>query len=92
MARGDDLEDRLIDFAVRVLKVCASLTDTPEARTVRGQLSRCGTAPPAHYAEARGAESTRDFIHKLGICLKELNQSRIWLIMVMRSDICQRSA
>ena len=87
MARGDDIEDRLINFAVRVIKICGNLPDTAEARHVRGQLSRSGTAPAPHYAEARGAESTRDFIHKLGICLKEINESKIWLLIILRSEM-----
>lgn len=40
---------------------------------------RCGTAPAANYAEARGAESRRDFVHKLKVCLKELRETHVWL-------------
>ena len=79
MAKGDDIEERLIDFAVRVINLCGHLPDTAAARHVSGQLLRSGTAPAPHYSEARGAESSRDFIHKLGICLKELNELRVWL-------------
>ena len=87
MAKGDDIEDRLIKFAVRVIKLCANLPDTSEGRHVRGQLNRSGTAPAPNYSEARGAESTRDFIHKLGICLKELNETRVWLLIISRSEM-----
>lgn len=87
MAKGDDIEERLIRFAVRILKVCAALPDTPEGRHVRGQLIRSGTAPAPHYGEGRGAESTRDFIHKLKICLKELNESRVWLLIIKESEM-----
>ncbi len=87
MAKGDDIEERLINFAVRILKACPSLPDTPEGKHIRGQIARSGTAPPAHYSEARAAESTRDFIHKLSICLKELNETRIWLLIVLRSEM-----
>jgi four helix bundle protein len=87
MAKGDDIEERLIDFAVRVIKLCANLPRTPTGRHPGGQLVRSGTAPVALFAEARGAESTRDFIHKLRICLKELNESRVWLKIIVRSDM-----
>ena len=87
MARGDDIQERLIDFAVRTVRLCGSLPRTQAARHVSGQLLRSGTAPAAHYAEARGAESTRDFVHKLRICLKELNESNIWLQIIQRSDM-----
>lgn len=87
MAKGDDIEDRLIDFAVMVINLCAGLPTTVAGRHIAGQLVRSGTAPAAHYSEARGAESSRDFIHKLGICLKELNESAVWLKIVLRSKM-----
>jgi four helix bundle protein len=87
MAKGDNIEERLINFAVRVIKLCTNLPDTSEGRHVRGQLNRSGTAPAPHYSEARGAESTRDFIHKLGICLKELNESKVWLLIILHSEM-----
>ena len=91
MAKGDDIEKRLIDFAVRVIKLCSHLPKTQAGRHISGQLLRSGTAPAAHYAEARGAESTKDFIHKLKICLKELNESRVWLKIVTQSEMLPES-
>lgn len=85
MAKGDDIEDRLIDFAVRVIHVCEALPDKPAERHIGGQLLRCGTSPAPNYGEARSAESSRDFIHKLKIVLKELNETRIWLKMMIRA-------
>lgn len=87
MGRGDDIEERLIDFAVMIINLCASMPATVAGRHVAGQLVRSGTAPAPHYSEARGAESTRDFIHKLGICLKELNESAVWLKIAQRSKM-----
>ena len=87
MAKGDDIEERLIDFAVRIVKLCDHLPKTQASRHVSGQLLRSGTAPAAHYAEARGAESTKDFVHKLKLCLKELNESKIWLTIISRSEM-----
>jgi four helix bundle protein len=87
MARGDDIEERLIKFAVRVMKVCDSLPKTPAGKHLSDQLLRSGTAPAPNYAEGRSAESKRDFIHKLRIALKELNESRIWLSMIILSKM-----
>jgi four helix bundle protein len=87
MAKGDDIQDRLIEFAVAIIKLCPSLPDTKDGRHVGGQLLRCGTSPAPNYGEARGAESTNDFIHKLGIVLKELNESGIWLEIIKRSGM-----
>ena len=74
--RGEDLEDRLLDFAARVGKLVEALPDTRLGRHVAGQLVRSGTSPAPNYAEACAAESKKDFIHKLGIALKELCESR----------------
>jgi four helix bundle protein len=86
-ARADELEERLIDFAVRIIKLSASLPKTPAGKHVAGQLLRSGTSPAPNYGEARGAESQADFAHKLGIVLKELNETCIWLRIIERSRI-----
>lgn len=87
MNKGDDIEDRLIDFAVRVITVCDSLPKTTVGNHIRGQLVRSGTSPAPNYAEARGAESGKDFVHKLRIALKELNESRVWLKISIRAKL-----
>ncbi len=87
MAKGDDIEDRLIDFAVRIIRVCEVLPDTPAGKHIRGQLLRSGTSAAPNYGEARGAESSKDFVHKLKVGLKELNESRIWLKIIIRTEM-----
>jgi four helix bundle protein len=87
VAREDDLEDRLIAFAVRIIGGCEALPGTPAGRHIRGQLLRCGTAPAPNYGEARSAESKRDLVHELKVVLKELNESRVWLKMIIRSEL-----
>ena len=87
MAKGDDIQERLIAFAVAIIKFCSSLPKTPEGKHIAGQLLRCGTSPAPNYGEARGGESTRDFIHKLGVVLKELNESGIWLEIIKRAGL-----
>jgi four helix bundle protein len=91
VAKGDDIEERLIEFGVRIIVLTASLPKTIAGHHLGDQLLRSGTAPAAHYAEARGAESRRDFIHKLKLALKELNESRIWLTMIVRSRLLPES-
>jgi len=87
MARGDDIEERLVDFAVRVIRLCNELPSTLAGKHIAGQLLRSSTSPAPNYGEARGAESKRDFVHKLKIILKELNESRIWLKIIIRSGM-----
>jgi four helix bundle protein len=77
--KGDDIAERLFQFAVRVGKLVDALPKTRLGRHVAGQLVRCGTSPAPNYEEARAAESRADFIHKLSICLKELRESRFWI-------------
>lgn len=87
IARGDDIEDRLVAFAVRILKLSSSLPKTAAGRHISGQVVRSGTSPAPNYAEARGAESRKNFIHKLKISLKELNETRIWLRIIVESEM-----
>ena len=81
-ARADDLEERLISFAVRIVRLSSRLPRTPAGKHIAGQILRAGTAPAPNYGEDRGAESPADFIHKLGIVLKELNETSIWLRII----------
>jgi four helix bundle protein len=87
LARGDDIEERLVAFAVGVIRVSEVLPDTQAGQHVRGQLLRSGTSPAANYSEARNAESSRDFIHKLKIVIKELNETQIWLKIIIQSEM-----
>jgi four helix bundle protein len=87
MAKGDDIQERLIQFGVRIVQLCVRLPRTDVGRHLAGQLLRCGTSPASNYGEARGAESAKDFVHKLGIVLKELNESSIWLRMIHESSL-----
>ena len=86
-SRADELEERLIDFAVRVVKLSAALPKTPAGKHIAGQILRSGTSPAPNYGEARGAESHADFVHKVRIVLKELNETSIWLRVIERSHI-----
>ncbi len=85
--RGADIEERLLEFAVRVGKAVDSLPDTRLARHIAGQLIRAGTSPAPNYAEGCAAESKKDFIHKLAIALKELRESNVWIQMIVKSDL-----
>ncbi len=86
-ARADELEERLINFAVRIVMLSSRLPRTPAGKHVAGQILRAGTSPAPNYGEARGAESHADFVHKLRIVLKELNETSIWLRIIERSRL-----
>ena len=80
--KANELEKRLIDFAVRVIKLSSKLPKTDAGRHIARQVLRSGTSPAPNYGEARGAESRADFVHKLGIVLKELNETLIWFKII----------
>ena len=87
MKKGDDIQDRLITFSARIIDVCNSLPRTFAGQHIARQLLRSSTAPAAHHAEARGAESSSDFVHKLKISSKELNESEVWLRIIIASKM-----
>jgi four helix bundle protein len=80
--KPQDLEDRLIEFASRIIDLVEALPKTPVGKHLGGQLLRSGTAPALNYGEARAAESEPDFRHKMKICLKELRESHICLKII----------
>jgi four helix bundle protein len=82
-----DLEDRLLDFSARIIRLVDALPNTRAANHVAGQLLRCGTSPYGNHGEVEAAESRRDFVHKLRICLKELKESRRWLRLLQKAGL-----
>ena len=86
-AREFDLEDRLIDYASSIIELTESLPNTRAGNHVASQLLWSGTAAAPNYGEAQAAESRKDFVHKMGICLKELRESRIWLRIIRRREM-----
>ena len=77
-----DLEERLLEYSVRIIRLVDALPATKAGRHVADQLLRCGTSPLANHGELQGAESRKDFIHKLGICLKEIREAQRWLRLI----------
>jgi four helix bundle protein len=82
-----NLEDRLIDFAVRIIRTAESLPKTKVGQHITGQLIRSGTSPAPNYGEAQSAESRADFVHKMKLSLKELRETKVWLQMITRADL-----
>jgi four helix bundle protein len=87
LARPYDLGERFLDFADRVCGVVEALPDTRIGRRIADQLLRSGTSPLGNYEEACAAESRRDFIHKMRVCLKEVRESRAWLRLSARRKL-----
>ena len=87
-----DLEDRLLEYSVRIIRVVEQLPDTRVGNHVEGQLLRSGTSPYPNHGEAQAAESPKDFIHKLKISLKELRETKRWLKLIQRIPLIEPAA
>lgn len=85
--RTFDLEERLIDFSIKVIDVVESLPNTRTGNHLANQLIRSGTAPALIYGEAQSAESRNDFIHKMKVALKELRESLIILKIIHKKNL-----
>ena len=79
--------ERLIDFAVKIIRIAESLPKTQVGKHIAGQLIRSGTSPASNYGEAQSAESRSDFIHKMKVSLKELRETKIWLLIILKVDL-----
>jgi len=87
--RKYDLEERLINFAVRIINIVEALPNTRAGNHIAGQLIRCGSSPAPNYGEAQSAESRNDFIHKIKIVLKELRETQVWLKIIQRKKLAK---
>jgi len=87
---ADALQARFIDFGAKITGLVQKLPRSPAGTHYARQMLRSGTAAAPNYAEARSAESRADFIHKMRIVLKELNETAVWLRMAVRSELFSR--
>lgn len=82
------LESRLIEFSVSIIRLSRKMKNSYVARHLSSQLVRSGTSVSLNYGEAMSGESRRDFIHKLKIILKELRESYICLKIIEKTQLC----
>lgn len=85
--RKFDLEERLLDYAVLIIRITEEMPPTRAGNHISGQLLRSGTSPLSNHGEAQAAESRKDFIHKMSICFKELQESNRWLRLAVRAEL-----
>ncbi len=82
-----DLEERLLEYSARVVRLTESMKRSRAANHIGDQLLRSGTSPYGNHGEAEGAESIDDFIHKLRVCYKELRESRRWMRLIQKAAL-----
>jgi four helix bundle protein len=86
-----DLEERLLRYSARIIKVVDALPSTRTGQHIAGQILRSGTSPYPNHGEAQAAESAKDFIHKLRVSLKELRETKRWLKLIQYIKLINNS-
>jgi four helix bundle protein len=83
----EDLKKRTKRFGLRIMKLVAALPNTPQGRTVGGQLVRAGTSVGANYRAACRARSRAEFTARLGVVEEEADESGYWLEMIIEGEL-----
>ena len=84
---SNELKERTMEFAVRILKMVDALPRTTAGKTVGGQIARSGTSVAANYRAALRAKSDADFINKITIVLEEADESGFWIELAERAEL-----
>lgn len=82
-----DIENRMVEYSCRMIDVVEALPKTRAGNYIAGQLVRSSLSPSFNYGEVQGAESRNDFIHKLGVVLKELKECRTALKIIRSKEM-----
>ncbi len=85
-----DLEERLLEYSARIIRLSEQMRTTQAAQHVGAQLLRSGTSALPNHAEAQAAESKRDFVHKFKLSLKELRETHRWLRLIQRVPLLEK--
>ena len=81
-----DFIDKCVNFSVKINKLRKYLREEQHEYNNSDQIQRSGTSIGANYCEACDAESKADFVHKMGIALKEANETMYWLRVLYGSE------
>jgi len=79
---GKKLEQRTKEFAIRIIKLSASLPSSSEGRVIKNQITKSGTSVGANYREANRARSKADFKNKIKICESEASETVYWIEII----------
>jgi four helix bundle protein len=85
-----DLEERLLEYAARIIRLAENVTRSPAGQHIASQFLRSGTSPLPNHGEAQAAESPKDFVHNLKVCLKELRETFRWLRLAQRVPLVKK--
>jgi four helix bundle protein len=79
---GKQLETRTKNYAISIIKLSASLSNTPESKVIKNQITKSGTSVGANYREANRSRSKADFANKIKICESEASETVYWLDII----------
>ncbi len=83
------LKDKSYKFALRIVKLYQHLSYEKKEYVLSKQILKSGTSIGANIEEANQGESTKDFIHKLGISQKEAFETHYWLRLLTDSGFIE---
>jgi four helix bundle protein len=88
--QSEQLRERTKSFALRIVKLFRALSKSTEAQVIGKQLLRCGTSVAANYRAACRARSRAEFIAKLGMVVEEVDESVLWIEMLIDLGIIKK--
>ncbi len=83
----EEMKKRTKAFALRTIRLCEGVPDSPTGRTIRGQLLRAGTSVGANYRAACRAKSKADFISKMGTVEEEADETLYWMELLIEAGL-----
>jgi four helix bundle protein len=89
--KNNILREKTFAFAIRCVKLYQYLVKTKKEFVISKQVLRSGTSVGANYRESQNAESTNDFIHKLGIAQKECDETMYWLELLQATELIEQN-
>jgi four helix bundle protein len=87
MKQNIDIHERLLKFGIKIVKLCKILAKNPDNRVIADQLIRSGTSVGANMQEADAASSRKDFINKVNVAKKEIQETNYWLKLIEGSEL-----
>ena len=89
-ARENAVQEKSLQFAVRIVKLCRIIRNEKHEYELASQLLRSGTSIGANISESKNAQSRNDFINKLNVALKEGDETEYWLTLLYKAEILDK--
>ena len=89
-ARENAVQEKSLQFAVRIVKLCRIIRNEKHEYELASQLLRSGTSIGANISESKNAQSRNDFITKLNVALKEGDETEYWLTLLYKAEILDK--